>query len=270
MIMAASDNLGGQFGGRTPQEIPAHHRNAILNAIQSMGEQGMELVPGGMRVTPNDGGKSHFIPHNDSHLVVNGLGFADEYKLLASPPTEGERVKHFTEWGGSGTWLDGGERTASAIREEHRDDPATLWDRKHDQPLPEFGDGTDVRSTGSPRSYYTSERAREKNSIEALEMLPHLGGNPKTPAQHFYVAHNRGGGGIDSEGIEALKGLHGAYSRVYDVDKPPSVNPVDLTRGPFRSRDRHMLPVSVREYDDDYYPYNYNTSNGQITRRYHG
>lgn len=269
MIMAASDNLGGQFGGRTPQEIPAHHRNAILNAIQSMGEQGMELVPGGLHVTPDDGGKSHFIPHNDSHLYVDPkTGYVGMGSRL---PSESIAVSHDIQLDdvlgdSTMTSIFWGPKSylASAMRESH-DDPTTLWEGSHDQPLSDRGMDTAMRATRDyPRSYHTGEKSHSIDSPEVLDRLPHIGGNPKTPAQHLTIPHDSRG--LRSEDIDALKGLHRSYSHVYPVGKPPLVYPADLTDGPVRSRDRHTIPVTISE-DDDAHSYNYNTSNGQITRR---
>lgn len=286
--MAAKDNLGGQFGASKPQQIPAHHRDAILKAINTMGERGMELVPGGMHVTPSDGGKSHFIPHADAQLHVS-TSKPDDFNLELKAPSEGEGVATSvignrylgpTVHTGVGPLLrfhDGevdslGPSTfhATSMREAH-DDPAHLHDRTHDSVLPDWSNAQ-VSTTGdSPRFYYNpSEGTSSLNSYETLNRLPHLGGNPKDPAQSFTINLGQKSR-MGSDDIDALKGLHRSYSHVYDEGDQPAVIPRPaLRRGPVRARDRHVFPVFLAddENPENSTAYMYNTTNGQITKNF--
>lgn len=240
----------------------------------------MELVPGGMHVTPSDGGKSRFIPHADAQLHVS-TSKPDNFLLRSSAPSEGTPV--FDNVFGDRstgprvvTGISSWNAQATSMRDEH-DDPAHLLDREHDTRLPKDGvhepDGhwrRDIATTGdSPRTYYTPYVGPESaDSYETLNLLPHLGGDPKSPATALSINLGQKSR-MSSEDVDALRGLHRSYSHLYDVEDPEdpriSVGPAALRRGPVRARDRHVFPVFVND-DENSTAYMYNTVNGQITK----
>jgi hypothetical protein len=73
--MAASDSLGGQFDFNreiNKQVIPKEHHEAILNAIQEQGEQGLEFMPHGVAIHKE--GKHHIVPSKYTilHATMGG------------------------------------------------------------------------------------------------------------------------------------------------------------------------------------------------------
>jgi len=88
--MAASDSLGGQFDFNreiNKQVIPKEHHEAILNAIQEQGEQGVEFMPHGVAIHKE--GKYHIIPSADTRLHVRlGTG---EHAFTGIVPNESQQ-----------------------------------------------------------------------------------------------------------------------------------------------------------------------------------
>jgi len=69
--MAASDSLGGQFDFNreiNKQVIPKEHHEAILNAIQEQGEQGVAFMPHG--VAFHKEGKHYIVPSKSTTLYA--------------------------------------------------------------------------------------------------------------------------------------------------------------------------------------------------------
>lgn len=286
--MAASDNLGGQFDREANRRtIPQHHHDAILGAISHMGERGIELVPGGLHVTPSDGGKPQFFPHQDPTLWVTADPHPSKnYDLTSSIPSEG----HSAHFGISNSNSLGFQSNSelnrlhgplkSTLRESF-DDPAHLMNRSHDTTLTEsspryrgprnlvsWGDIDDVSwgATGDPSRTYMSNWENH-DTAEVLDQLPHLGGNPKDPA-HSLVANSGHNSGMSSEDISAMKGLHHAWGHVYDQDDFDFLNshlsvPRPPKGRPVRSSERHTVAVHVSDGDNSTF-YDYDTTTGHI------
>lgn len=278
--MAASDNLGGQFDREaTRRTIPQHHHDAIRGAISHMGERGIELVPGGLHVTPSDGGKPQFFPHQDPTLwVTTEPHSSKEYDLTSQIPSEG----HYANFGISNSNSLGFQSKRglhpmhgtlkSALRESF-DDPAHLMDRSHDTTLTE----SSSRNSGArnlvswgdvddpSRTYMSNWKNRD--TAEVLDQLPHLGGNPKDPA-HSLVSNSDHNSGMSSEDISATKGLLHAWSHVYDQDdfgfrNSQSTVPRPPKGRPVRSSERHTVAVHVSDGDNSTF-YDYDTTTGHI------
>lgn len=274
--MAAKDNLSKQFGASNPQQIPAHHQNAILKAINSMGERGMELMPGGIHVTPSDGGKPHIIPHHTVSLKIRGWEEGQPATIVSNVPSEGADVHLWADKDELTTGLDHAPLFfKSAYRGEH-DDPAHFMDRTHDTRVPgtagDSGINTDIGHVYSAPNRDAPPAARYKDLASFFKYedthprLPHLGGDPKKPA--ISLENRTGPQGFVSEQLDAIKGLHRAWSHVYNEhdyvygrdrgDKQSS--------GPTRSSDRNKIHVIFEDNLKDKTTYMYNISNGQITK----
>ena len=280
--MAASDSLGGQFD-RRPAQIPAHHMNLIRGAIEHLGNKGIELVPGGLHITPEGGGKSRFVPNNGVWDVPLDIDSRGGYELTQEIPHEvpslysSFTVKHNPRTGvlvdqQLEHQLEHSDRAhlMSTAKEEF-DKPLQLHDRSADHPLT-HGERSVSAFGNSPRANISDSDQRNIDSVETLEMLPHIGGNPKDPAKRYGISI--GSSNLDSEDLEALQGFRNAWSHVYDKnDSPHPAAPAhDVPRGGHKmsdesfcgGRQRGEVPVRIRHAEGGASYYNYHPGTGNI------
>lgn len=287
--MAASDNLGGQFDREaTRRTIPQHHHDAIRNAISRLGEHGIELVPGGLHVTPNDGGKPHFIPHvtGSSELTITHRHGRSDVELHARVPTEAQGTYHETNLV---AYPESDVITSSSrislpwfpdtggLRTTHRDsldDPAHFMNREHDAVLPHssnYSDSYDNRYVESLNDAHETRYYKSSGLTAPSSVLPHLGGNIKDPAHSIRMGNYYDDiEGFSSEQLSGMKGVHRAWSHVYDPEMIESTisarNPRLFPRPAF---EKPLVNVDIHEPDDGGKStfYDYDTTTGQIRPR---
>lgn len=105
--MAASDNLGGQFDFNREinrQEIPKEHHEAILNALQHYGEQGVELMPHGIGFHKD--GNHHIVPSGFTKLHVTENSHPSTSAFFGFVPNESQQYVFAADHVGGGRTFD--------------------------------------------------------------------------------------------------------------------------------------------------------------------